>query len=381
MSLYKYRVRNIKVANEAGDRTVILSSFLEDTAGNQFLSSGSIDLFDVRIPKSTLPGSGYAAFINGVVTKRISDKYKATLVCSGTNASNELTVSSTSGLYVGMGVTGPGLALSGITLSSILSTIKVKLSSTLARIFTGILTNEVVTKTGNITSVVHKAVTFTDAGDTVNLTAHGLVNGLAIVFSSITTTTGIISSTTYFVIASAANTFQLAATVGGAALPLTTNGTGVLITSATAMTGLSSTSDLALGMSISGTGIPDGTVISVITSSTTLSMSQGAVTTTPGGTILFKPSVLAATVTAVSPAILSESFRTMRISGTGIQQDTTISEFLTTSSIKVSLNATVPGSQTLTVIGDASFVFDPASWTLDLAEVTTLVSLINFANL
>jgi hypothetical protein len=71
-------------------------------------------------------------------------------------------------------------------------------------------------------------VTFQDAGDTVTRTAHGLSVGATVSFLNITSTTGIVTGTTYFVITATANTFQLAATSGGAALPLTTNGTGIM---------------------------------------------------------------------------------------------------------------------------------------------------------
>ena len=72
------------------------------------------------------------------------------------------------------------------------------------------------------------AVTFTDAGDLVNFTAHGLQNGDPVAFPSITTTTGIVVDTTYYVVNAAINSFQVAATASGAALPLTTNGTGTI---------------------------------------------------------------------------------------------------------------------------------------------------------
>jgi len=72
------------------------------------------------------------------------------------------------------------------------------------------------------------AVTFTDAGDTVNLNTHGLSNGDEVSFSVITTTTGIVINTIYFVVGATANTFQVASTLGGSALPLTTNGSGTL---------------------------------------------------------------------------------------------------------------------------------------------------------
>jgi hypothetical protein len=74
-----------------------------------------------------------------------------------------------------------------------------------------------------------KAVTFTDTGDLVNRTAHGLSNGMKISFSSITSTTGIVVNTPYYVINASANTFQVSLTLGGSAIALTTNGSGNLI--------------------------------------------------------------------------------------------------------------------------------------------------------
>lgn len=85
------------------------------------------------------------------------------------------------------------------------------------------------TSTAACSSTINRSVTFTDAGDLVTLASHGLPNGTPINFSSIVSTTGISINTTYYVISSLANTFQLASSVGGAALPLTTNGTGVMV--------------------------------------------------------------------------------------------------------------------------------------------------------
>lgn len=74
-----------------------------------------------------------------------------------------------------------------------------------------------------------KSVTFQDSGDTVTLTAHGLANGKKVAFSAITSTTGILTYTTYYVVNATTDTFQLAATEGGAALALTTDGSGTLM--------------------------------------------------------------------------------------------------------------------------------------------------------
>ena len=64
-----------------------------------------------------------------------------------------------------------------------------------------------------------------DTGDTITETAHGLTNGQVVFFTTINTTTGISIHVPYYIVGSAANTFQVAATSGGAALPLTTDGT------------------------------------------------------------------------------------------------------------------------------------------------------------
>lgn len=74
-----------------------------------------------------------------------------------------------------------------------------------------------------------RAVTFTDAGDLVGLTAHGLSVGDTIVLPSISTTTGATINTTYYVkTVPDANTLTLSATSGGSTLTLTTDGTGTL---------------------------------------------------------------------------------------------------------------------------------------------------------
>jgi hypothetical protein len=72
------------------------------------------------------------------------------------------------------------------------------------------------------------SVTFTDAGDLVNRTAHGLIDGNIVAFPTLVTTTGIVVRTPYYVINSTADSFQVSSTLGGVALPLTNNGTGTM---------------------------------------------------------------------------------------------------------------------------------------------------------
>jgi hypothetical protein len=92
---------------------------------------------------------------------------------------------------------------------------------------TGIAEGMQITGTGSPLTTA-RAVTFTDAGDLVNLASHGLSNGDEVSFATIVTTTGIVTNRIYYIVNATAGTFQVAATLGGLALALTTNGTGTL---------------------------------------------------------------------------------------------------------------------------------------------------------
>lgn len=76
------------------------------------------------------------------------------------------------------------------------------------------------------TKTIATGVTFTDAGDIVTIPHHGLEVGDTVKFGTITTTTGIVAGTLYYVKSvPTADTVTLSATNGGATLALTTNGT------------------------------------------------------------------------------------------------------------------------------------------------------------
>jgi surface protein len=92
---------------------------------------------------------------------------------------------------------------------------------------TGIVVGMQITGTGSPLTTA-RAVTFTDVGDLVNLASHGLSNGDEVSLATITTTTGIIINKIYYVVNAAINTFQVATTLGGAARPLTSDGSGTL---------------------------------------------------------------------------------------------------------------------------------------------------------
>ena len=72
-------------------------------------------------------------------------------------------------------------------------------------------------------------ITATVATSLINSAAHGLVNGCRLRFSTTGTLPApLVVNTDYFVIASAAGTYQLSTSLGGAAIALTTTGTGTI---------------------------------------------------------------------------------------------------------------------------------------------------------
>ena len=76
---------------------------------------------------------------------------------------------------------------------------------------------------------VTASVTFIDAGDLVTLSNHGFRNGDSVIFTAITTTTGITIDTLYYIINTTTDTFQVSTTYGGSAVALTTDGTGTVV--------------------------------------------------------------------------------------------------------------------------------------------------------
>jgi surface protein len=74
-------------------------------------------------------------------------------------------------------------------------------------------------------------VTLTDAGDLVERTAHGYVNGMEVRFYNIVSTTGLTTAQVYYVINATTNNFQVTTIVGDATqiVALTTNGTATLL--------------------------------------------------------------------------------------------------------------------------------------------------------
>lgn len=72
------------------------------------------------------------------------------------------------------------------------------------------------------------SVTVDSGTDTITWTSHGLSNGDTVYFTATTIPAGLTAKYPYYVRDVTANTFKVAATVGGAAIDITSNGTAVL---------------------------------------------------------------------------------------------------------------------------------------------------------
>ena len=77
---YVLKVKTIGVANEAGDRAVVLTCHLTDSLSVPFTdTNNAIENFTVRAPASSIPGSGYLAYLTDLTEIEIGKKYDKTL--------------------------------------------------------------------------------------------------------------------------------------------------------------------------------------------------------------------------------------------------------------------------------------------------------------
>jgi len=116
-------------------------------------------------------------------------------------------------------------------------------------------------------------VTFDATDDLVTLLNHGFTSGEQIEFSTIVSTTGISINTSYYVVNTTADTFQVATSTGGSASPLTTDGYGTLkyITSLPANARALRYFQLSSGL----TGVTDVTGLKITDSSTSPAVPYG----------------------------------------------------------------------------------------------------------
>lgn len=118
-------------------------------------------------------------------------------------------------------------------------------------------------------ATVTTGFTLQAAGDTVTKTSHGLANGTVVTMSAVTGATTVVSNNSYYVISTAANTFQLANSLGGTAIDIDVDGTASVITN-TSSTDLTTDNVSALMQSVfDNGGIMEGETATVMVNSFT----------------------------------------------------------------------------------------------------------------
>ncbi|MDB6120935.1 MAG: hypothetical protein JWO08_4716, partial [Verrucomicrobiaceae bacterium] len=316
--------------------------------------------------------------------------------------SNSVTVASTSGLVAGMGVTGPNIPVGATVLAVTDSThftlaggmtatgssSGVSLTAAFGSTFDQLLTvNNQGAFTSNTNNIYAKGVLVDNTGffnsstgnnvfgttpngtdgaifnhsGGANLTGANVFNGPLVLNSN--------NADVAFALAvgNAVNpsTFKGPVTVNSGSLTVgaTTNGAFTIGGGATTtptnprLVTVTNTSQLAVGMQLTGTGIPGGATITQINSGTTFTMSADATSAQTGQTYTFIPVV----GTTVGSQIVSVSStlgltKGMSFVSPGVPLGATISDITSVNSIVISLPASATlSNQTLTASGNNTF--------------------------
>lgn len=150
------------------------------------------------------------------------------------------------------------------------------------------------------------------------------------------------------------------------------------------LTNLSNTTGLIGGMFITGTGIPYGSTILAINSSTSITITQKATSGGTGNTFTFTTVTDSIYLTTTAPYFYSTIYENLTVVGPNtIPKNTTIEEVISTTKVKLTNNATDTASGTTTISGSFNYYFDTVSLTLDTSELSNIseTPLIYFENL
>lgn len=158
--------------------------------------------------------------------------------------------------------------------------------------------------------------------------------------------------------------------------------TGTVTSGSDTITGMSDTSNIEQGMSITGTGIPSFATVSSVISASSIVMTQNAVASAGGTTLTFSVDPDSSLLTSVSPAILTDRYIGMVVDGPGIVEGTTVLEINSSSELVLSEPATANNTgATYTITGEASYFFDTAGLTIDFTDLQRVIDIIDFTAL
>lgn len=158
--------------------------------------------------------------------------------------------------------------------------------------------------------------------------------------------------------------------------------TGDLTVDDNVITSMSDTSNIEIGMSITGAGVPVFSTVSSILSGSSIAMTQNAVATVGSATLTFATDPDSLLLSSVSPAILTDRYVGMEVYGPGIPTGTTVTAVNSTSELELSANATADNiGATYTITGSAPYFFDTSALIIDLSDLTRVDTIIDFSAL
>jgi hypothetical protein len=277
---------------------------------------------------NVLTGIGIAPGAGAVITA-VTYVANATPTAIATSGSNVLTlVSSVAGLVIGQPITGTnipaGAYISGLTSNSI--------SISANGLPANATKTTVVTPTGFVTN---GSATITGLSSTSGLIAGQPITGTGIPANT-TIATGGINSTALTV------TMSAPATITSLATPIT----GVLTSGSPIITQLSGAAGFVTGQPISGNGIPAGTTI-IKVSSSSITMSNPATITTGTTSTTFTGTITSGSAVITGLSSTNGLIAGQLLTGTGIVTGTTISS-ISGNTLTMSANATASGTITAT---------------------------------
>jgi hypothetical protein len=248
---YALKIQKTRIVREAGDSAIEVQAVLADSLGVPFqTTSGAIDSFSIRAPKSSIPISGHLAYLEDLATKAIAQKYEFDISLYTAAPVGDTLKTTTSGdvqkLFKDLGLTGPGL-LSPASITSILSDIEIKLSTNLSLSVTGTTTSPSVAKTGTVTNGSNH---ITAMSSTTGLSLGMVVSGAGI--SSGAAVASIVSSTEIVISISAVGSAV------GTSLSFETDANSIYLSAVSPAIFLSKGFNK---MTVTGTGIPDSTTV------------------------------------------------------------------------------------------------------------------------
>jgi len=129
MTTYYYKIKKINLTSAPDNSYIQLDSYLADSTGFPVFSSSSdsVDSFAVVTEKTSLPPSNYQSFFEQLVLSFINTKYTVTLSGETFLNSDIITVTSTTGVMIGMSVSGTHIP-SGSTVVSVRDSSSLKIS-------------------------------------------------------------------------------------------------------------------------------------------------------------------------------------------------------------------------------------------------------------